>query len=190
MATNKVKVTDETPIVWADTTDYSSTVSGLTRTDQLDLTSLAAGAARQGVKHDFGVTRAQRYRVWVGIEFVGTSGVLSGEEIVIKHAGSPHTTPGKANPGGTSGADAVYTGTAGDSLDDSIAQLQLIGALVATTDDTGVVQYQTVGYLDGESIERYGMPVVYNKTTGALMTDAVEMLIAYFPINDDIQAAA
>jgi len=188
MATNLVKVTEGTPIVWADTTDYSSTVSGLTRTDQIDLTDVAAGAARQGAKHDFTATKATRYKVIVGIEFVSAS--VSGEEVMFYHASSPSGTAGNANPGGTSGTDAAYTGTAGDSLADSLAQLTPIGPLTTTSDNTTVVQYQVVGYVNGDDMLRYGMPVAFFDTTGAAMTDAVEMYIAYIPDNPDIQAAA
>lgn len=190
MATNLVKVTEATAIVWADTTDYSSTITGRVRTHGLDLTSVAAAAAHQGAKADFGVTRAQLYRVYVGIEFVAASGVLSGEAVSFWHAGSPSSTAGNANPGGTSGTDAAYTGTAGDSLADSIKQLQFIGNLWTTSDNTTIVQYETIGYLPGAAIERYGMPVVFNESTGALVGDAVEMLVAYIPVNDDIQEAA
>ena len=188
MATNKINVTDETAIVWADTTDYSSTVTGLARTDQIDLTSVAAGAARQGAKTDLGATRATLYRVFVGIEFASAS--VSGEEVEVYHAGSPSATAANANPGGASGSDAAYTGTSGDSLTDSLRQLQFIGSLTTTSDNTTTVQYQTVGWLRGDEIERYGMPVVYLNTTGAAHTDAVEMLVAYIPTNPDVQAAA
>ena len=176
MATNLVKVTDGTAIVWADTTDYSSTVTGLARTAQIDLTGVAAGAARQGAKVDFGLTRASLFRVFVGIEFASAS--VSGEVVQIYHAGSPHATAGNANPGGTTGADAAYTGTAGDSLADSLTQLQFIGNLRTTSDNTTVVQYGTIGFLRGDEIERYGMPMVFFDTTGAAVADAVEMLVA------------
>lgn len=188
MATNLVKVTGGTPIVWANSGDYLSTVTGLARTAQIDLTSVAAGAAQEGAKVDLGVTRASKYAVFVGIEFL--SGAVSGEVVSFHHASSPHATAGNANPGGTSGADGVYTGTAGDSLADSLEQLQLIGNLKTTSDNTTVVQYGIVGYLFGDSILRYGMPVAFFDTTGAAVADAVEMLIAYIPINPDIQAAA
>ncbi len=187
MATNLVKWTDDTAIVWADSTDYDSSSVGLVRTAQLDLTSVAAGAARQGAKVDFGVTRADKYRVYVGIEFV--SAAVSSEEVEIFHAGSPTDTVGSGNPGGTNGTDSDYTGTAGDSLADSLQQLQRIGSLVTTSDNTNIVQYQTVGYLNGADIERHGMPVVYLNTTGAAVADANQMLIAYIPVNPDIQAA-
>lgn len=188
MATNLIQVIQQTAIVWANSGDYSSSVSGLVRTDQINLTSVGAGAARQGVKKDLGLKRFGQYKVCVAIEIV--SGALSLEDVKIYWAGSPSATAGNANPGGTSGADAAYTGTAGDSLLDSLAQLQFIGALVTTSDNTTVVQYQTIGILRGDAIHRYGMPVLVNNSTGALMTDAVEMYIALIPIAPDIQAAA
>ena len=188
MATNLIKVTEDTAIVWADTTDYSSTITGLVRTDQIDLTSVLAGAARQGAKKDFGVTRADLYEIFVAIEFASAS--VSSEVVSIYHAGSPSATAGNANPGGTSGADAGYTGTAGDSLADSLKQLILLGNLITTSDNTTTVQYGTIGFIPGSKILRYGMPVVFFDTTGDAVADAVEMLIAYIPVNPDIQAAA
>ena len=188
MATNLVKITEQTAIVWADTTDYSSTVSGLARTDQIDLTSVAAAASRQGDKKDMGATRWPSYIVTVGIEIASIA--ASGETIDLYWASSPHATAGNANPGGTSGADAAYTGSAGDSLADSLHQLTFIGSLVTTADNTTTIQYGTVGTLNGDAIQRYGMPVLVNNSAGALMTDATEMFIALTPTGPDVQAAA
>ncbi len=187
MATNLVKVTETTPIVWADLTDYSSTVSGLTRTAQIDLTSVASGAARQGDKVDFGATRHSRYVVFMAIEIASLA--ASDEEIVLYLSGSPHATAGNANPGGASGADSAYTGTAGDSIADSVKQLQRIGSLVTTADNTPTVQYQKIATVEGDDLMRYNSPVLVDNSSGALMTDAVEMFIAFIPINPDIQAA-
>lgn len=178
-------VENGTPVVWADTTDYSSTVSGLTRTDQIDLTSLASGSARQGAKVDLGAQRAFKYEVLMAIEFVAASGVLSGEQVELYMAWSPSSTAANANPGGCSGADAAYTGTAGDSLADSLSQLDDIGPFICTTDNTTTVQYQKVGEIFAPS--RYVSPVVFNNTTGAFVADAVEMYIALIPIIDEFQ---
>ncbi len=177
----QVVIADLPAIVWADLSDYSSLVTGLDRTDQIDLTSLGAGAARQGVKHDFGTNRAAWYRIYVAIEFASAS--VSREVVRFYHAGSPNATAGSANPGGTSGTDAAYSGTAGDSLADSLEQLQRMGSLITTSDNTTVVQYGTVGVLSGESMMQYGMPVVFFDTTGAAVADAVEMLVAYIPVS-------
>jgi hypothetical protein len=175
-----------TATVWADLTDYSSTVSGLTRTHQIDLTSLAAAAARQGDKADLGATRAAKYNVFAAAEFTTTSGTLSGEKVDIWLGFSPSGTAGNANPGGLTGADAAYTGTAGDSLADSIKQLEFAGSLITTTDDTTVVQYQKIGEIYAP--DRYVSPVVINNATGAFVADAAEMYIALMPIIDEFQA--
>jgi len=187
MATNLVKVTEQTPIVWANSSDYSSTVSGLTRTDQIDLTSIASAGAREGTQKDMEATRWTEYKVSAAFEFA--SGTVSGETVDIYWAGSPQSTATDANPGGITGTDADYTGTAGDSLTDSLKQLIFIGSLVTTSDNTTVVQYANVGTLSGSGILRYGAPVVVNNSTGALVSNAVEMYIALTPIAPDVQAA-
>lgn len=171
------------PYVWADTTDYSSTVSGMTRTDQIDLTSLASAAAREGDKKDLGVVRPRKWMVTVAIEMAVAP--TSGETIDIWWAGSPSATAGNANPGETSGADAAYTGSTGDSLLDSLPQLQYVGSIILTADATTLVQYATVGVL--EDVHRYGFPVVYNASSQALVADAVEMYVALMPMQDEIQ---
>ena len=180
---NAINLTDGTATVWADTTDYSSTVSGLARTDQIDLTSLADGAARQGAKGDLGATRANRYKVLVALEYA----VAPASQVTasIYWASSPITTAGNANPGGTSGADAAYTGTGGDSLADSLLQLEFLGEMILTADATGTVQYQEVGVLENPA--RYGMPVVMNSGGQALHSDAVEMYVALLPMIDEVQ---
>lgn len=180
---NEVLAKYGTAIVWADTTDYSSTVSGLTRTAQIDLTSVSAGAARQGAKVDLGATHYQRYRVLAAFEIA--SAAASDERIDIYFAESPSSTAANANPGGVSGSDAAYTGTSGDSIADSVKQLMGPFPFITTADNTGTVQYQAVGTL--EVTARYISPVVVNGSSGALHSDAVEMYIALIPITDEIQ---
>ncbi len=111
----EILVKSGTPIVWADVTDYAGDLGA--RTHQIDLTSIAAAAARQGAKADLGATRAAAYAVTVAIEFAVAP--TSGDVVSIWWAASPDPTAGTANPGGCTGADAAYTGTAGDSLADS-----------------------------------------------------------------------
>lgn len=175
---NEILAKDGTPIVWADTTDFGG--SPIARTVQIDLTSLASTAARQGVKVDLGATRAVRYDVTLRPEFdVAPAGNVS-----LWWAPSPSPTAGTANPGGVSGTDAAYTGTAGDSLADSIVQLQLVCILVATSDAATVVNQQTETFFPKC---RYGSPVVWNETNQAFEGDAVEMSIIFMPVIDEIQ---
>lgn len=180
-----------TAFVWANSGDYSSTVSGLVRTEQLNLTSIAGtdttAAARQGTKDDLGATMAAQFRILVAIEF--TAAPTPGGLVNFYWAGSPITTAANANPGGTSGADAAYTGTAGDTLTNSIKQLRYLGSLVATADATTVVQYQEIGTITAEELGRFGMPVVHNLCDQAFVADAVEMYFALVPVIDESQEA-
>lgn len=179
MAAN-ILLNEQTPIVWADTTDYAG--DGGARTDQIDLTSIGIGAARQGVKKDLGDPRAAVYGVTLGIEM--NVAPLSGRVVSLWWAPSVAAAAATANPGGVSGSDAAYTGSSGDSLADSINQLTLIGALPATSDADTIIQIKT-WLFSPES--RYGSPVVFNETDQAFEGDAVEMFITFTPIYDESQ---
>ena len=177
---NEILTKNGTPIVWADTTDFGG--SPLARTVQIDLTSVASTAARQGVKVDLGATRAARYDVTLRVEL--DVAPTSGNVVSLWWAASESPTAGTANPGGVSGADAAYTGTAGDSLADSIVQLIRIGILVCTSDAATVVQQQTWTFFPAC---RYGSPVVWNEADQAFEGDAAEMSIIFTPAIDEVQ---
>lgn len=178
----EVKIKSGTPIVIADTTDYAGDLG--TRTDQIDLTSLAAAAARQSAKIDLGAVRAAVYAVTMAIEF--DVAPTSGDVVSLWWAPSPSVTAGVANPGGCSGVDAAYTGTTGDSLDDSILQLTLIGNLVCTSDLATVVEFETFMF---SPEHRYGSIVVYNEADQAFEGDAIEMGVSFTPVIDEAQDA-
>lgn len=169
--------------MWADGTDYSSAVSGLARTHQLDLTSLGNTSARQGAKADLNAIRAESFIVLVAIEMAVAP--ASGAVVEFYWAASPNATAGNANPGGTDGTDSAYSGTAGDSLADSVRELHHINNLILTFDATTIVQYQQIGVLS--RIPRYGMPVVKNEGGQAFVADAVEMYFALLPLEGVIR---
>ncbi len=177
---NEVLIKNGTQIVWADTTDFGG--SPVARTDQIDLTSLADGAAREGEKVDLGATRAARYSVTLRIEL--DVAATSGEPVDLYFGQSPHGTAATANPGGLSGSDAAYTGTAGDSIADSIKQLTWVGTLPCTADADTVIQQATWVFCPSE---RYLIPVVFNNAGQAFEGDAVEMSIILTPLVDEIQ---
>lgn len=177
---NEILVKSDTPIVWADTTDYTG--DGGVRTHQIDLTSLADGAARQGAKADLGATRAKQYSVTVCVEMAIAP--TSKAAIDIYWATSLHATAAICNPGGCSGADAAYTGTAADSLDDSLMQLQYIGSISLTADATTTLQFQTFTLFPQH---RYGMPVIDNNGGQAMHSDAVECFVSATPIIPEVQ---
>lgn len=180
----EIPIKEKTAVVWADTTDYSSTISGLARTAQIDLTSLANAAARQGAKVDLTVLRAQEYLVFVALEFAVAP--ASTNQINIYFSQSSSATAGNANEGGASGADAAYTGTAGDSLDDSLKAVKLGPfPFIVTSDATTTVQYQLVGKISTPM--RYLSVIVDNNSGQALVADAVEMFIALIPLIPESQ---
>ncbi len=177
---NEVLVKSGTPVVWADTTDYAG--DGGARTHQIDLTDLADGAARQGAKADLGATRAERYSVTFCVEMAIAP--ASGATVNLYWATSPHATAATMNPGGCTGADAAYTGTTGDSLDDSLNQLIPVGSLYLTSDADPVLHSMTFTLYPPH---RYGMPVVDNNGGQAMHSDAIECFVALTPIIPEIQ---
>lgn len=178
---NEVLVKSGTPIVWADTTDYSATGSGYTRTHQLDLTSIANGAARQGDKADLGATRAAAFSVNVGMEL--NVAPTAGNQIDIYWSSSFSATAGTGNEGGASGADGAYKAA---EEAEWVKQLTFIGSIVLTNDASTTVQRQCVNPAFMPPT-RYGMPVVYNRSGQALFSDAVEMYVALHPLIDEVQ---
>ena len=186
---NKVLIAaNATPIVWADSADYAG--DGGARTHQIDLTALGAGAARQGAKADMDnglVTDriARRYAVTVRIEYDTGNEPVDGETVDLYWASSLSGTAGTANPGGTSGADAAYTGTAGSTLAESLLQLQFIGSMPVTNDAAAIVQQMTFILTIPT---QYGMPVLVNGSAADVFEgDAIEMSITFTPLEEEIQ---
>jgi hypothetical protein len=182
---NEVLQKTGTAIVLADTTDHSPSANNNlgTRTDQIDLTSLAAAAARQSNKFDFGATRAKQYSLIAALEWA--TAPAAGEVVDFYIAFSPSGTAAVANPGGVSGSDAAYAGYSAN-LEDSLLQLTFIGSFVNTVQATTTVQIATVGRFD--PLQRYGTLVVVNRSAAdALMSDAVEMSVLIEPAVDEIQ---
>jgi len=170
-----------TALILADTTDHSpATANNLgTRTDQIDLTSVANAAARESDKLDLGANRAFGYSVYCAFEFAATP--TAGNTVDLYWAPSNNTTASTANPGGVSGSDGSYTGTSASTIDESVLQLQYIGSFVCSDDATGTVQQGYVGSF--MPTERYGTLVVYNNSGAAFHSDMVETSIAITPMS-------
>jgi len=184
---NNILVVPRTPLVWANLIDYAG--DGGARTHQLDLTSLNVASARQGAKADISTGGsavsgkiARRYLLTARIEV--DVAPADNTTIDIYWASSLSGTAATANPGGASGSDAAYTGTAGSTLAESLLQLQFLGSLMCTNDAAAVVQQQS---FEVTLPLRYGMPVIYNNTDQDLEGDAAEMSISFTPLEDEIQ---
>jgi hypothetical protein len=153
---------------------------------QIDVTGLAAGAARQSVKSDLGATRAAAYSVMMSLEM--DTDPVAGESIDLYWSPSPSSTPAVANGGGCSGADAAYTGYAASTLAEGLLNLIFIGSLnlAVMNDADGVPQLEYIGIFSPP--DRYGSLVVVNSSAADnLMSDAVEFAVSFQPIVDEIQ---
>ena len=174
-----------TPIVWADPTDYNPAAGVIyTRTHQIDLTSLANAAARQGAKADLLASRGAAMRVRFCPEF--DVAPASGVTMEVYFSFSNSATAGLDNPGFCTGADAAYTGTTGDSIANSVKLMVGPFAYVCTSDLAAISLPMDIGIL--YPTQRYVSPVVVNKGGQALEGDAVEMFLALIPIVDEFQA--
>jgi hypothetical protein len=176
----EILVKSGTPVVFADTTDYVSTGSNYTRTAQIDLTSLASGAARQSDKVDLGSPRAAKYAIFVGVEL----DVAPTPPVMIEFywSASNSATAGVGNDGGASGADGAYH--AGEEAEWK-AQLLHLGNLSLTADAATTVQRGFIGWFVPPN--RYGSLIVVNGSGQAFEGDAVEMYVALVPIVDEAQ---
>ena len=179
------KMVPGTPIVAADTTDHSPAANSNigTRTDQIDCTNLAAGAARQSDKIDFGSSYDVEYVLAAAIEWETSPEVAAGETVDFYIGWSNNATAGTGNPGGLGGADAAYTGYSGGSLDDSLPALHYLGTMVQdnviNTDDPQV----NTAIATFTPRARYGTLVVHNNAASAAFhSDMVETSFAFTPI--------
>lgn len=180
MAT-EVLVKSGTQKVWAHAADFGN----LPWADdyELDLSGLANAAARQGAKGDLGATRAAQYVVRVGVEL--DVDLAAAGWIDVYWSSSPSGTAATSNTGGASGSDAAYT----DGVNSHKENLVYVGALQlpATADDD--ILYDGVINGSFSPPERYGMPVVINRSGQALEASADLMYVALLPIVDEIQNA-
>lgn len=160
-----------TPIVWKSSGgDYVIT-----------LTSLAAGAARQGVKGDLGATRAIRWSVRVQLDFEVAP--VAGAPVEIWWSSSSSGTAATDNTGGASGADAAYIGYADGSVAAGKQQLQLIGVMPAAPNADDVLNIAEFSFYP---LSRYGMPVVVNGTAQAFHDTAANFILTFTPMLESV----
>ncbi len=150
-----------------------------------DLTSVAAAAAEQSTKMDFGPTRAPEYMVHAAIEMAVAP--VTGTTFDFYFAPSGLAGAAVGNPGYITGASGVWAGGAG-TLAESLAQLTFIGSMVMSADATATIQMSVVGVY--RPTMRYGTLVVVNNTAQATHNDAVEQAVSFTPIVPQAQDAA
>jgi hypothetical protein len=180
MANNDILIEDGTRIVWAHGADFDD--NPWANTLELDFSAGAAGlanaAAWQGAKVDLGAKRAGLYRMTLNMEI--DVAPASGAVIRLYWAQSEDNS---TFPGGVSGSDATYTGTAGDSIADSLLQCDFVGNLVCTADADPVEQQQTMEFAP---LARYGAPIILNECGQSGVTDGTHMYLSMMPVNAEV----
>ena len=154
-----------------------------TRTDQINLTSLAAGSYRQSAKIDFGLDRAAQWSARAVYEW--STAPTAGNVVNLFISFSNSATAATANDGGASGADAAYNGygAAATDADEAVQHLLLVGPVPVTNDATAQVGNHGIF----TTPERYGNIIVHNDTDQAFIANGVEMSIRLVQIEDEIQ---
>ncbi len=178
-----ISVSNGTAIILANSGDHAPTaglsLSG-TRTDQIDLTSLAASDYRQSAKVDLGATRAREWMLRAAIEPV--SAPTAGDVVEFFIGFSDSATAANNNPGNLSGSDAAWNGYGAADTDatEVVGQLVRVGQLVFGADAD--VHIGEIGVFP--ALLRYGIVVVRNGLSVALDTDAIQMSVHLIPIQD------
>lgn len=187
---DSAKYTVGTAIILADTTDHAPAANYNlgTRTDQIDCTDLAAGAARQSTKFDFTANMDVEYVLASCVEWETTPEIAAGETLDFYMGYSHSVTAAVGNPANLSGSDAAYTGITGGTLAASLKQLVFLGSQVMdNVINTDMPQVDTaVATFTPRS--RYGILVVYNAAaSAALHSDMVETSFRLQPLTLQLQ---
>lgn len=194
MTTQLILQQSGTQLLFADATDFpnagagppttaaNSLIIGSPTKVQLDMTDVAAAAARQSTKTatlaHTGTAWPPRWILGACVEHVATP--TAGETVDFYWNASPSATAGTGNGGGATGADAAFA-VAG------LPQLIYIGSLIlraATINIDPAIGTLWTPYLYGSLI------VVNSSPTKAFHSVMDETHVVLTPVLDDIQAAA
>ena len=142
-------------------------------TNVLTLTSLGAGAGRQGAIHDFTVAaRARRFVARAFMKFATAPVVGEVIRIYLKTSDGTHYD----NDDGT--------GDAAVSAEDKLKNLHYIGSIIV---DEASATPEFSGSWDVEISGREVAPVFWNATADAFSTTAAEHGFILTPVPDEIQ---
>lgn len=154
--------------------DYALDTNNLTLARESNKADMDTGGVANRFPKEFAIT--------VIIEYTGPPN--PGESTDLYWAPSVSGTAATANPGGVTGSDGAYSGTAGSTLDESLKELQFLGSLVATADGSPVIQQQT---FKATLPTQYGTLVIDNNTSTTLKDLSQETVIIFTPIEYEVQ---
>ena len=163
---NKLYTIQETAVVWSDTTGDLA----------LTLNNLAAGAGRQGAVKDWGALSTARATIfwWELVVQFATTPVV-GEQVDVYWKSSDDNTHYDNDDG---------TGDIALSATDKLRNLKHLGTLVVDEAAPSVDMRITGLFAD---FNRYGMPVIHNKTADNLVASNDVSFFRIKPIPPEIQ---
>lgn len=168
---NKVYQLPEGNITWL--------ASGGTNT--LTLTSLGAGAGRQGALDDFGTAARATDYLWRFYCKFATAPVV-GEVILIYWKTSDLLGASSGHPDNDDG-----DGDAAVSAEDKLFNLKLLGQMIVD-EASATPEFVASGFLPREwCAHRYGAPVIWNATVDALSSTAADHGFILTPTPLEIQ---
>ncbi len=147
----------------------------------LTLTSLGAGAGRQGARHDFGVITTAREHLFDWWFFMKFATVPVVDEVVDIYWKSYHQAGVHALNDDGDGDDAV-------SAKDKLKNLIFLGSLIV---DEASLKPECATATKGDPIwlpHRFGMPVIWNDTADAFSATAAEHGFILTPVVPQAQA--
>ncbi len=181
------KVIIGTIIVLADSATHSPNANfdlG-TRTDQIDMTSLAAGLGRQSTKVDFTANMDVEYVLAAVVEWA--TNPTAGETVDFYMGWSSSASSGVANSAGLNGVDADYAGYANGALADSLKQLHFLGSMSMDLPDEANEPQIDMSIATFSPRQRYGQLVVVNSAASVAWHDAVETSFSITPLVSQVQ---
>lgn len=184
---NKILVdATRTPIVWASALDYNG--GGGAKNNTIELAVLLPDTARQGdlVDLDQGVVTdkfPRKFVVTLRMAFEDLDLPNAGEAIDLYWASS--AAVGGPFQDGMGDGDAVYVGTAGSTMTESLRQLQFLGSLLLTIDGKTALVAQTTFMVALPA--QFGIPVIVNRTGADLADDGEFLSITFTPYEYEVQ---
>ncbi len=161
----------ESDITWLDTGG----------SELLTLTSLGAGAGRQGARHDFGDITTARAHLFDWIFFMQFATAPVVDEIIRIYWKGFHQA-------GTHAMNDDGTGDIAVSAEDKLKNLIYLGALIV---DEASATPEFTAFNQGDPIwlpHRYGGPVIWNATADAFSSTAAEHGFILTPVIPQAQA--
>lgn len=184
---NKILVAANGTVIRFAPPEYGGDVGASTHV--ITITNLVGTTARESNKADMDAGAVANrfpkdFAVTARIDYANGTFPSAGESVDFYWAASVSSVAATANPGGVTGSDGAYSGTAGSTLAESLKELQFLGSLIITADDDDPVQQTTFCVT---LPTQFGTLVVVNNSSANLAVDGENLSITFTPREYEVQ---